>query len=206
MNPINRRNFLQKCVGAGTCGLFALSSVPAFSRTNAATFLLGRRLTLQSSSPWGIERAAFLQKLVKAQTHDLFALPALDRLPMTQKLEEVNRAVNRIPYASDQSVYGREDLWADPVLFRQKGGDCEDFALSKFACLTDLAVAPDDMFLIGVKHIYSHQAHACLAVKTPENGVVILDNASNVIKTDWHFRKTYRLIYAQSVHGLWQPA
>lgn len=206
MKPINRRNFIQNCVGAGTCGLLALSPVSALAQSNAATFLLGRRLILQSSSPWGIERAAFLQKLVQAQTHDLFALPALDRLPLLQKLEEVNRAVNRIPYASDQSIHGREDLWAHPALFQQKGGDCEDFALSKFACLTDLSVAAQDMFLIGVKHIYSHQAHACLAVKTPENGVMVLDNASNVIKTDWHFRKNYRLIYAQSIHGLWQPA
>lgn len=205
MKPMNRRNFLQKCVGAGTCGLLALSPVSALARTEA-TFLMGRRLTLQVSSSWGQQRAAFLQRLIKARTHDLFALPTLDSLPMAQKLEEVNRAVNRIPYGSDQSIHGRQDLWADPVLFQQKGGDCEDFALSKFACLTDLAVAPQDMFIIGVKHIYSHQAHACLAVATQENGVMILDNASNVIKTDWHFRKTYRLIYAQSVQGLWQPA
>jgi len=53
--------------------------------------------------------------------------------PVAEQLEAVNRHLNQIPYVADSKHWGREDYWATPFeLLTSGGGDCEDFALTKY--------------------------------------------------------------------------
>lgn len=49
------------------------------------------------------------------------------------KLATVNAEVNRLPYRSDATLYGRPDFWTD--IEAAGAGDCEDYALAKRARL-----------------------------------------------------------------------
>ena len=57
------------------------------------------------------------------------------------KLEKINDFFNDIKYASDQTVYGTSDYWANPYEFLAKDkGDCEDYAIAKYLALEYLGV------------------------------------------------------------------
>ena len=52
------------------------------------------------------------------------------------KLERVNDFFNGVKYASDKSVYGTSDYWANPYEFLAKDkGDCEDYVIAKYFAL-----------------------------------------------------------------------
>ena len=55
-------------------------------------------------------------------------------------LATVQRAVNRLPYVTDSARYQMPEWWAD---IDQRGGDCEDFALTKRARLRALGWPPE---------------------------------------------------------------
>ena len=60
------------------------------------------------------------------------------------RLEEANRAVNMaIRYVSDQSQHGESDRWSAPLAtFATAKGDCEDYAIAKYAVLREAGFAP----------------------------------------------------------------
>src|SRR2546423_6560367 len=53
------------------------------------------------------------------------------------KLGEINRAINlAIRATRDEALYGETDFWASPLAtFSRGAGDCEDYAIPKFAAL-----------------------------------------------------------------------
>ena len=53
------------------------------------------------------------------------------------RIGEINRAINlAIAATSDKIQYGVEDRWASPLTtFTSGRGDCEDYALAKYAAL-----------------------------------------------------------------------
>ena len=58
-----------------------------------------------------------------------------------EKLEQVNRFFNQTPFVSDMEHWGKEDYWATPIeMLATSGGDCEDFAISKYFTLLQLGV------------------------------------------------------------------
>lgn len=93
------------------------------------------------------------------------------------RLAWVNRAVNlSIRPASDWAQYGYADYWASPLTtLANQAGDCEDYAILKYAVLTELGVAPDDLNLVIVRDDIRQTEHAVLAVRD-EGEWVILDN------------------------------
>jgi predicted transglutaminase-like cysteine proteinase len=93
------------------------------------------------------------------------------------RIELVNRAVNSaIRYTSDYSQHGVTDLWTAPLATLAAGrGDCEDYAIAKYAILRATGVAADDLRLLLVRDRAVRQDHAVLAVR--DNGQwLILDN------------------------------
>jgi predicted transglutaminase-like cysteine proteinase len=59
------------------------------------------------------------------------------RLEETERLVIVNKFFNeRIAFATDLIVWGQEDYWATPLEMLSRGrGDCEDYAIAKYAVL-----------------------------------------------------------------------
>lgn len=92
-----------------------------------------------------------------------------------EKMEGVNDYMNSIAYVDDRSNYGVGDYWATPIEFLARGGDCEDYAIAKYASLRALGFAPDQLRVTVVRDKVGNEMHVMLVVYSNE-GVFILDN------------------------------
>ena len=88
------------------------------------------------------------------------------------RLGEINRAVNlSIKPVSDLAQYGIADYWSAPLATLGVGaGDCEDYAVVKYAALRELGIDPDDLRLVVVSDIKRKTLHAVVAVHSMKNG------------------------------------
>lgn len=100
------------------------------------------------------------------------------------KLEKINDFFNDIKYASDQTVYGTSDYWANPYEFLAKDkGDCEDYAIAKYLALEYLGVPTSKMFLSYVRVKSSNEAHMVLTYfETQSSEPLVLDNLRKTIQ------------------------
>lgn len=93
------------------------------------------------------------------------------------RLEEVNLGVNTaIRYVSDLVQHRELDRWSSPLAsFATGKGDCEDYAIAKYAALREVGVPDADMRLLLVRDRTVRQDHAVLAARL-EGRWMILDN------------------------------
>jgi predicted transglutaminase-like cysteine proteinase len=98
------------------------------------------------------------------------------------RLGWINRAVNMtIRPVSDWAQYGYADFWASPLQTLGSGaGDCEDYAIVKYAALHELGILPDDLRLVIVQDDKYGGGHAIVAVRY-EQRWLILDNRTTAI-------------------------
>lgn len=102
-------------------------------------------------------------------------MSALRGLPLAEMANEVNNMMNKIRYIGDKKNWGKSDYWETPIEFLSYGGDCEDFAIAKYASLRALGV-PDNLMRIAiVKDMQKGIPHAILIVYT-QDGPMVLDN------------------------------
>ncbi len=105
-------------------------------------------------------------------------LAVLDRA-LAQKgwnrIPEINRAINLdIKPVDDMTQYGIVDLWATPLMvFASNAGDCEDYAIAKYAALHEIGIPDADLRLVVVHT--ADQDHAVAAVRY-DGHWLILDN------------------------------
>ena len=66
------------------------------------------------------------------------------------RLGEINRAINlAIHPMSDLAQYGQIDVWSSPLAtFAPGAGDCEDYAIAKYAALRLAGISADDLRLV----------------------------------------------------------
>jgi predicted transglutaminase-like cysteine proteinase len=98
-----------------------------------------------------------------------------------QILTAVNRLVNRHPYRSDPANFGKREYWASPLEFLAKSGDCEDYAIFKYALLRYLGLPADSLRVVLLKRKADGLGHAVLAVYLDDK-VYILDSASASVR------------------------
>jgi predicted transglutaminase-like cysteine proteinase len=93
------------------------------------------------------------------------------------RIELVNRAVNSaVRYMTDFAQHGIADQWSPPLATLTTGrGDCEDYAIAKYAILREAGVAAEDLRLVLVRDTAVRQDHAVLAVRDGGRWL-ILDN------------------------------
>jgi predicted transglutaminase-like cysteine proteinase len=93
------------------------------------------------------------------------------------RIEVVNRAVNAaIRYTPDFAQHGVADRWTAPLATLAAGrGDCEDYAIAKYAILRAAGVPATDLRLLLVRDRVVRQDHAVLAVRDGGRWLV-LDN------------------------------
>lgn len=122
-------------------------------------------------------------------------------LPMNKMVAGVNDVVNRIPYVSDANIYGQSDYWATPVEFIKNGGDCEDFAITKYVALRALGIPEERMRILILQDMQKNIPHAVLVVYT-DAGAVVLDNQ---IKTVMHVDRIshYKPIFSINRDSWW---
>lgn len=128
-------------------------------------------------------------------------LEFLRGLPMNKMISGVNDIVNRIPYVSDAALYGQTDYWATPMEFIKNGGDCEDFAITKYVALRALGIPEERMRILILQDMQKNIPHAVLVVYS-DNGPVILDNQ---IKTVTHVDRIahYKPIFSINRDAWW---
>jgi predicted transglutaminase-like cysteine proteinase len=102
-------------------------------------------------------------------------LQSLSGASPRDKVAAVNSYINQISYVEDSKNYGQSDYWATPVEFFRKGGDCEDFAIAKYASLRALGFSTEQLRIAIVQDKIKNIAHAILIVYT-EDGTYVLDN------------------------------
>ncbi|MDY0009503.1 MAG: transglutaminase-like cysteine peptidase [Bdellovibrionales bacterium] len=102
-------------------------------------------------------------------------LQSLGDASTREKIAAVNTYINQVSYVEDIKNYGQSDYWATPVEFFRKGGDCEDFAIAKYASLRALGFTTDQLRINIVQDKIKNIAHAILIVYT-EDGTYVLDN------------------------------
>jgi predicted transglutaminase-like cysteine proteinase len=101
------------------------------------------------------------------------------------RLQAVNREVNSsIRYMSDLAQHSVPDLWSAPLATFTTGfGDCEDYAVAKYAILREAGIAADDLRILLVRDRTIRQDHAVLAARH-ENRWLILDNRHLALTED----------------------
>lgn len=123
------------------------------------------------------------------------------------RLQVVNERINdAIRYFSDIAQWSAPDVWSAPLDTRGKGsmetgvGDCEDYAIAKYAALRQAGVAGDDLRLILVRDNTVGLAHAVLAARDGDRWL-ILDNRWNTLAEDRELRQFIPL-FAISENGV----
>lgn len=100
-----------------------------------------------------------------------------------QLLESVNTLANRIPYGTDQDIWGVEDYWATPAeLVAVNAGDCEDYVIAKYFTLRAHGVSASQLRFVYVRALLRGRlgTHMVLAYyKTPDSEPLVLDNINH---------------------------
>jgi predicted transglutaminase-like cysteine proteinase len=101
------------------------------------------------------------------------------------RIAEVNRSINlSVKAVSDIEQYGKRDLWATPLMtFASNAGDCEDYAIAKYAALRELGYSDQGLRIVIVHDKVAAEDHAVVAVRY-EGRWLVLDNKTLEIKED----------------------
>jgi predicted transglutaminase-like cysteine proteinase len=122
-------------------------------------------------------------------------------LPLKEMAARVNTLANSKPYISDNRNWGTSDYWESPSEFVARGGDCEDFAIAKYAALKSLGVSEDRLRLAIVHDNVKNIPHAVLIVYT-DDGIYALDNQNKGLVSAGSEGR-YRPIFSINSTGWW---
>ncbi len=121
-----------------------------------------------------------------------------------EKLNLVNQFFNQLIYITDVGLWGKTDFWASPIEFvGAKGGDCEDYSISKYYSLLDLGIPEKKLRIIYVKHLALDQFHMVVGYyPTPKAVPLILDNTEFDI-VPANKRRDLVPVYSFNAGNLW---
>ncbi|HEY6131868.1 MAG TPA: transglutaminase-like cysteine peptidase [Halioglobus sp.] len=147
--------------------------------------------------------------LVVDNWHD--QIKTMRLLPDEEKLAVANRFFNaRIRWTQDPEAWGQADYWATPLELMGRGmGDCEDFAIAKYATLVLAGINIDKLRITYVKARImgstgvTNTAHMVLAYyPSATEEPVILDNLIAEIQPASR-RPDLTPVYGFNSKGLW---
>lgn len=118
------------------------------------------------------------------------------------RLETANRLVNSaLRYVSDLEQHGVPDRWTAPLAAIAAGrGDCEEYAVAKYAALRAAGVPEAAMRLVLVRDTAARIDHAVLAVRHEERWLV-LDNRKGTVVESGDVRH-YQPLFALGPDGV----
>jgi predicted transglutaminase-like cysteine proteinase len=101
------------------------------------------------------------------------------------KVGLINRAVDlAIGPTSDEAQWGVADHWSAPFeTIRTGRGDCEDYAIVKYAALLEAGIPSDDIKIVILKNAFPAEDHAVLAARV-DGEWLILDNRTLMLVRD----------------------
>jgi predicted transglutaminase-like cysteine proteinase len=89
----------------------------------------------------------------------------------------INRAVNlAIAPMSDEAQWGVDDRWSPPFeTLQTHRGDCEDYAIVKYAALLEAGLSRDDMKIVILRNFVRNEDHAVLAARVDGEWLILDD-------------------------------
>lgn len=208
-------------VGARFCRLL-LTGAAALLWTRRRTLLAVAVMTLALAgvhSAWAWDAAQMARVAEQRGPAAVAALVSLQALLRSsagqsdpQRVRSVNAFYNqRIVFATDREAWGQEDYWASPLQTLAQGrGDCEDYAIAKYATLLAAGVAPQSLRLVYVRARLPRQAlpqpHMVLTWQSgPDADPLVLDNLqSEVLPASQRVDLTP--LFSFNAEGLWQDS
>ena len=131
-------------------------------------------------------------------------------LPFDKQLRLINYYVNRREYRYDRpkqltTVAHTEgqrlrSQWRTLLDFVKSGGDCEDYASTKYFLMRELGVPAADLRIVVTYERRGRNHHAVLAVRRPDDSVWLLD-ADNTISKPPH--RGYDYVYSINENTIW---
>jgi predicted transglutaminase-like cysteine proteinase len=125
---------------------------------------------------------------------------ALRPLPALEQVFGVQARVNRLPYVADLANWGMADRWETPAEMFARGGDCEDYALTKYFALRDLGLSESAMRIAILWDNQDQEQHAVLFVDLDGQSWV-LDNKFAEPVPAASVAARYRLIWTVNRDG-----
>lgn len=122
-------------------------------------------------------------------------LGALDGLDLRAKLDLVNAAVNRHPYVASQSNWGESNHWETPFEFLRKGGQCQDYAITKYLLLRAAGIPAAQLRVLVLRDTVLGLDHA-VTVAYLDGEAFLLDNQiGTVVPVDsvHHYQPYYSI-------------
>jgi predicted transglutaminase-like cysteine proteinase len=116
-------------------------------------------------------------------------------------LAAVNRLANRHPYRADLANFHKREHWASPLEFLASSGDCEDYAIFKYALLRHLGMPADSLRIVLLRRKADGLGHAVLAAYLDDK-IYILDNVDGFIRTQNEFR-SYTAVFSFNENLRW---
>jgi predicted transglutaminase-like cysteine proteinase len=97
----------------------------------------------------------------------------------------INRAADlAISPVSDEMQWGVADHWSDPFeTLLSSRGDCEDYAIVKYAALLEAGIPRDDVKIVILKNLFPNESHATVATRV-DGQWLILDNRTLTLVRD----------------------
>ena len=117
------------------------------------------------------------------------------------QLIQVNAYMNRWAYQVDPTIWNKKDYWATPRQFMYSTGDCEDYAISKYASLLHLGFSPDQMRIVVLQDLNLKIPHAILVVYL-DGHPLVLDNQIKQVVHASRIRH-YKPIYSINQRNWW---
>jgi predicted transglutaminase-like cysteine proteinase len=117
------------------------------------------------------------------------------------QIEAVNRFVNRARYVTDARNYGVADRWTSASELFERGGDCEEYVLTKYVSLRALGVPVHDMRISVVYDRVRRMGHAVLIVELNGRTLVLDNQVGGVLPAEQVTR--YRPLYSINEASLW---
>jgi hypothetical protein len=85
---------------------------------------------------------------------------------------------------SDKMQWGVADHWSDPFeTFLSNRGDCEDYAILKYAALLAAGIPKNDVKIVILKNFFPNEDHAAVATRV-DGQWLILDNRTLTLVRD----------------------
>jgi predicted transglutaminase-like cysteine proteinase len=106
----------------------------------------------------------------------------------------INRAVNlAIAPTSDMKQWGEPDRWSSPLETLTTGrGDCEDYAIVKYAALLNAGFSEHDVKLIILQNLARNENHAVIVLRI-DGEWIVLDNRWLALVRDVEVRRVIPL-------------
>jgi len=127
-----------------------------------------------------------------------------------RQISLINRYVNRKRYRRDRTermttALSDEELkyrsrWSTPGEFFRRGGDCEDYATTKYFLLRELGFSAESLRVVVTWDRRARGHHAILAVAQPDGAVWLLESDNRIYRRR---HQDYRYIYSLNEDAVW---